>query len=452
MRPVLLLEVNEVPLRVFRKYSADPRFPNLRKFVESSLLVETLITDEGELSPWCTWPTIHRGLKKKDHGILHLGQDPATFHGTPIWEEYLKRGESVGVFGSLQSWPAKEPGSGGFYVPDTFSATSECHPAWIEPIQSFNLGLVRENGREMSKGLSTTMFRPKLWVSLLRAGIRPRTLLRSAVQIVRERVNPAFRQRRVSFQAQLFWDIFRRLYSAKNPPAFSSFFTNHIASVEHRYWHHVFPEDFKSRERPVGQEHAATMDYAVKILDEILAEAMEWRRQNPELILIVANSMGQGPRVSKQHQGFELMIKDIPRLFSLLGIPAGVKQNLAMAPQLTFDVGSHIDPNEFIRLLDGVTCLNGRKLLYCDHQNRTVTVTVFTPPAEEIECNRVLVAGRELPFSETGISRISIEPGTAYHVPEGLIFVQGISGDAIPAQQPIPAESAKALMLSWAGF
>src|SRR5688572_18284294 len=69
MRPVLLLEINEVPLRVWKKYAANPRFPSIGRFLRESRLVETEVSDDGELSPWCTWPTFHRGLPKKEHGI-----------------------------------------------------------------------------------------------------------------------------------------------------------------------------------------------------------------------------------------------------------------------------------------------------------------------------------------------------------------------------------------------
>jgi hypothetical protein len=452
MRPVLLLEINEVPLRLYRKYAADPRFPHIRELVDSSQIVETLQTEEGELSPWCTWPTLHRGLTKKDHGIYYLGQDPATYRGTPIWEDVRSQGHSVGVFGSLQSWPPRDPGAGGFYVPDTFSPTPACIPSWIEPIQALNLGLVRENGRVMSESLGRRVLRPSLFLSLLRSGVRPRTLARAAAQLVRERFDPAAPQRRVSFQALLFWDIFRRLYDPVRPPAFTTFFTNHIASVEHRYWNHVFPEDFEQEKRPRNREHLATMDFAMQVLDEILAAALAWRKQNPKILLLVANSMGQGARVTRKHHGYELMFEDVQKLFRALGIPEGVKQNLAMAPQICFDLGEHIEAERFIERLGSLTCRSGRPILLCDRRNQTITVTVATPPAAEIEGDRVLVGGKETALADIGMTRFTIEAGTAYHVPEGEIFVVGLENGRLPAQMPVPAHDVKRLILEWSGL
>jgi hypothetical protein len=450
MRPVLLLEINEVPLKMYRKYAADPRFPHVRELFESFDLVETLNTDPGELSPWCTWPTLHRGLPKEKHGVHYLGQDPATYKGTAIWDEILQRGHSVGIFGSLQSWPPREPGPGGFYVPDTFAPTAECRPAWLEPVQALNLGLVRENGRVMSEGLGARVLNPRLVLAFLRAGVRFRTLASAALQLVMERIRPSYRQRRVTFQARLFWDIFRKLYSAEHPPEFSTFFTNHVASVEHRYWNHVFPEQFERERRPAAREHLATMDFAMRTVDDILAEAISWQKRNPGLVLVVANSMGQDARVSRKHNGYELMFDDVTKLFAVLGIPAGVKQNLAMAPQLCFDLAGLIEPEKFMALLGTFKCATGRPVLLCDNRNQTVTVTVDTPPVKDLDAGALSANGRSITLEEAGMRRITIEAGTAYHVPEGELFVRGIPKARLPGKRPLPAHEVKAVLMDWA--
>jgi len=451
-RPILLLEVNEVPLRVYQKYAADSRFPNIARLMNESALIETLIGDEGELSPWCTWPTFHRGLPKEKHGSFHLGQDPATFHGTPIWEEFRKKGLSVGVFGSMQSWPPADPGPGGFYVPDTFSSGPECIPSWLEPVQKFNLGLVRENGRVMGDGIVKRAMSPALWLGLVRAGVRPSTALRAANQLLTERLSPVRRERRVSYQAILFWDIFRKLYDPEHPPALSTFFTNHVASVMHRYWSHVFPEDFPHTRRPERCIHLPTMDFAMKVTDNILGEAFAWQERNPELLLVVANSMGQGTKICTKHQGEELLLQDARRLLALLGVPAGVKQNLAMAPQVALDLGNFITFEKLRELLDTVTTLKGTKILIPDHCASSLSLSLRTPPLKELDGGKILVRGREVPFEEAGMRKIRTTAGTAYHIPEGLVFAHGLKGAKVPSAKPLPAENVKALMMEWAGI
>src|SRR6266851_6960648 len=97
LRPILLLEINEVPWKVVDRFVEDPRLPHLRDFFRSSRTYTTRSADIGELSPWITWPSLHRGINNTEHGIKNLGQDPATFGGKPIWEEYRERGYSIGI-------------------------------------------------------------------------------------------------------------------------------------------------------------------------------------------------------------------------------------------------------------------------------------------------------------------------------------------------------------------
>src|SRR5438067_120606 len=100
MTPILLLEMNEIPWRLLDRYKEQ--FPYIRHFFEDAHQFTTTTVDTGELSPWVTWPTLHRGMSNEEHGIKNLGQDPATFRGKPIWKEIREQGGSIGICGSLQ--------------------------------------------------------------------------------------------------------------------------------------------------------------------------------------------------------------------------------------------------------------------------------------------------------------------------------------------------------------
>jgi len=451
MKPVLLLEINEVPLRVWKKYAADSRFPSIAKILEESVSVETIVTDDGELSPWCTWPTFHRGLSKQEHGILHLGQDPATFRGKPLWTEFRDRGLSVGVFGSLQSWPPRDAGPGGFYVPDTFAADSRCFPEYIEPVQAFNLSQVRANGRVMKDRALDRSPKLNLFTAMIRSGVRPTTLFRVLSQLVGERLNPTLRERRVSFQAIIFWDIFRAHFNPLNPPAFTTFFTNHVASVMHRYWSHLFPEDFPIHLRPLDQKHGATMDFAMNTLEAILKEALEWRAVNPEILLLVANSMGQAAVLRETHQGFELLLRDPLKLLRLLFPDCTARQNLAMMPQVSLEFSDEPIAKAAAESFQKITTCKGGQVFSCDVQANTLSVTCFTPREEELSANVVLVNGHKKSLDEAGLAKVKVEAGTGYHVPQGVIFAHGLS-PAARKPMSVKASEAKPLILEWAGF
>ncbi|MFK7826592.1 MAG: hypothetical protein AB8G05_20800 [Oligoflexales bacterium] len=242
-RPILVLEINEVPWKVLDLYLNNKDYPNISKFFESEETYTTISNDDRELSPWITWPSFHRGLNNCDHGIRFLGQDPISFKGVPIWEEYTKKNFSIGICGSLQSWPPIDPGKNGFYLPDTFALDSRCYPSHLEPIQKFNLDQVKKNGRVVNKKSFKISDGLRLSKDLIKAGISVHTIKELVKQLSFEHFYPYRKSYRPIFQGVLFWDIFCKCFNSHNPPSFSTYFTNHIAGLMHRYWHHIFWQD-----------------------------------------------------------------------------------------------------------------------------------------------------------------------------------------------------------------
>ena len=160
MTPILLLEINEIPWRLIDRYVERSELANIRRFLQKAHQFTTVAVDTGELSPWVTWPTFHRGMNNEKHGIKNLGQDPATFRGRPIWQDIRDQGGSIGICGSMQSWPPIDPGEDGFYIPDTFAHDERCYPEYLNPLQAFNLAQVRMNGRVVSGKLPDARLHP----------------------------------------------------------------------------------------------------------------------------------------------------------------------------------------------------------------------------------------------------------------------------------------------------
>ena len=126
---MVIYELNEIPRRLFDFYAeAYPKsaFAFLRS---QSRLFETHAADVGSLSPWITWPTMHRGVPNVEHEISDLGQELASINAEfpSVYQKLSESGVRVGVFGCLQSYPLpKNVQDYEFYVPDTFAAGDEC--------------------------------------------------------------------------------------------------------------------------------------------------------------------------------------------------------------------------------------------------------------------------------------------------------------------------------------
>lgn len=433
-----------------------PEFPHLRKFFSGSRSFTTMAEEEGELSPWITWPSLHRGMNGGEHQVRFLGQDPKTFMGTPIWEEYRRRGESIGICGSLQSWPPLDPGPGGFYIPDTFARDPRCVPTSVSGFQAINLRLTGENGRVVRSSLPLReIFRAALAAPLW--GIRPATVLAVFHQLILERLDSARIARRPVFQARLQWDIFKKLYRGKNPPPYAAFFTNHSANIMHRYWSHVFPEDFPENNRPQDHAHAATMDYAMATIDGILAEAMALQEKNPELILAFATSMGQQAVLWKGYEGISTIVTDAARLIGALCpeiAPSLFSQSLAMVPQITVDISDSIQRARLKSALETAQTASGARLFFFEEKGTQLSISIRTPASLDVQAGG-FHAGTEkkfLSWSHAGIEVARPGPASAYHIPEGVLALYGAGITSDNDRARLPLRQVKSLLLEISGL
>lgn len=425
MTPILLLEINEVPWRLLDRYAGRPEYPNLRAFLAGAHQFTTVAVDTGELSPWVTWPTMHRGVNNERHGIKNLGQDPSTYRGVPVWEEIRARGASIGVFGSMQSWPPIDPGPGGFFVPDTFAHDERCIPGHLSAVQAFNLAQVRRNARVVDGSVPRMAEAASALRAFRAAGVRWSTLARLAAQVAAERFDPARTARRPIFQTVLFWDVFRSQFDPAKPPAFSTFFTNHVAGVMHRYWRDVFPEDFAGAAgEAASRSREPLMRFALGELDAMLADVLGWSRQNPDLVVVFAASMGQAAVHRESHEGVELVVEDLALLMKAAGLErADYRALLAMVPQVAVQVA---DAGLRARARDALlaaTTAEGSPLIAVQEIGESLSITVRSPPRAQMQSGIASIGGRSLAYAHAGIRLQEIEPGTAYHIPEGSFAV-----------------------------
>ena len=72
---VIFFELNEVPYKVIHHFCKLYPESNLAKVFLKGRKYETYAEDQGHLSPWITWPTVHRGINNEKHFISDFGQN-----------------------------------------------------------------------------------------------------------------------------------------------------------------------------------------------------------------------------------------------------------------------------------------------------------------------------------------------------------------------------------------
>ena len=133
-RRIVLFELNEVPWRIVDEFVAAAPHSALARILSTNRCFTSLTADRGHLSPWTTWPTLHRGVNDEQHMIANFGQNRsvADEQFPPVWELLHRAGVPVGICGTLHTYPVPaDIKTYSFYLPDTFASSRPLtRPSW----------------------------------------------------------------------------------------------------------------------------------------------------------------------------------------------------------------------------------------------------------------------------------------------------------------------------------
>lgn len=435
---IILFELNEVPFKVIQHFCKLYPESNLAKVFSKGRKYETYAEDGGHLSPWITWPTLHRGVTNDKHLISDFGQNltEQDKQYPAIWNVLAKKGVKVGLFGSLHTYPL--PGSMenfSFYVPDTFAAGSECFPKKLDTFQKFNLAMARDNSRVVNKkipGKEAIEFMMKL----PDMGMRFRTATDIAKQLVDERVNKWKVVRRRTYQSLIGFDIFYKQLETQRPD-FVTFFTNHVASSQHRYWAASFPEDYESLK--LGREWIETYNgeiiYTMKKADEMIGRLKTFVEKNPEYSLWIMSSMGQQAVEAKEIYTdlFVTNAKKFMDNFDLGNNSYELKPS--MVPQ--FNVQIHVDKRKEFEEKLATFRINGKTIQPRLKGEGFYSLDIGFANLDESKI-KIELMGQVIPLAHSGMENVKIQDrcgATAYHIPQGSMIIyapaRGLNGNNV---------------------
>ena len=432
-RKIVLFELNEVPWRIVDDHVARRPDGALASMLRRSAQYETVAADKGHLSPWKTWPSVHRGVPDERHLIGDLGQDHAAADAAypPVWQLLHERGARVGVGGSLHSSPPPaDMESYAFYLPDAFAADERAHPPVLSTFQAFNLAMSRRSARNVDSSVSWSRA-ARLFASSRALGIRVTTYGALAAQLAAERRRPERRARRRTFQAVLAFDVFMAQLE-RSRPDFSTFFSNHVASAMHRYWAATYPTDYDELDldNDWTTAHADELPWAMDQAETMLARLVAFADAHPEYQVWTASSMGQRATMAQALETAVYLV-DLATFMRRLGMPDGCWESRpAMLPQTNVVVPGAL-ASTFERELMKVQLVD-QPLRY-----RRTDDGFFAMDLGHANMHHrptpVRYGGGRHPLAEFGMKAVEIEDRsgtTAYHVPEGILAVYDPRGMA----------------------
>jgi hypothetical protein len=432
-RDVILYELNEVPWTIVDYFIKRRRDSHLAELIEAGQSLTTHHDTAFHLTPWRTWPSFHTSIY--DHNSWDLGQDPATFRGDPIWDVAEQAGLSVGIFGPMQSWPARKFSHGGFYIPDTFSQDSTTYPSWLRRFQQFNLSMVRENAFSSDAPLNAKTLAAAS-VDLVRHGLTPRSAYVLAAHLASEGRDHRFKACRPALQVLPSFDLYWRLHR-KHEPRLSVFFTNHVASMMHRYWGDGVPGYTDSHDYVADDVYSGFIMTAMDYTDWQLGRIRKYLATHPQSMLVVAASMGQGPIESEYVSREMFILDDHARLVSRLGLEPAELGNV-MYPCLALVFADAAAAQASVGPLKSVITEDGRQL-FGSFRCEGKTVTLYFVEAYDVTVAEAAMS-TTLYFRPSGAENdvagtpadlgLAVRPrlggaNTAYHIPEGMMLAYG---------------------------
>ncbi len=424
-KKIILFELNEVPLKIIRFFIKARPHSALAKIFPHSTQYETYTEDGGHLSPWVTWPTLHRGVTNHQHGISDFGQplQEVDQQFPPVWKILADNGVRTGVGGSLHSYvPGQSFEKYAFYIPDIFAKEPTCWPKHLESFQAFCLGMARESAKNVSNKVPMAQALDMMR-NMRGIGLRASTLASIAGQLFEERLQPWKLVRRRTYQSVLAFDAFLKQLQVTKPD-FSTFFTNHVASSMHRYWQASFPEDYSevTFDEEWLQTYHGEIIYAMHKADLMLAKLVEFVDANDGYSLVIASSMGQHAVESRPTETL-LYVTEPERFMQAMGMQREAWElRPAMFPQLNVRIADEQQRANFERKARTIQ-VNGVAL-----NMRAASDGFFSLNfgQENITDFVVSIDGKEQVSTEIGINNVVIQDKvgvTAYHIPQGSMLI-----------------------------
>ena len=421
---LVVVEANEVPLKVFRRFADRNRFSNIAKLLADSSVITTEADDVPIefLYPSQTWASFNTGVSYAKHRINWYNDPKPTEY--PLYYKILAdNGRSVGLVNSLHTAPSEEGMANSqikFLIPDIYAKNSLVKPLKYSAFQKFNQELSNKNRRVSSLRLGLREI--QMGIRLPSLGVRLGTLLNTAKLLGQVATKRVTKERLRNIQFMLTADMFVKLLK-QNEVDLAVFFTNHIAGNMHRYWYASFPDEYSGDayyEDKWIERHLREIQHAVFLFDSFIGKMMKFCRSTGR-VLIIVSSMGQyaNPKLDVT-KDVCYVIEDLPQFVEAFGVQRDkYDPQLAMYPQYTLKFKNAQDATSAFRTFQTFQKEPPAGIkIYPDLNDKILTLSVH------IAKDTFEVLGKMKTISELGVKAESIsDHHSGKHHPDGTLII-----------------------------
>ena len=421
---LVVVEANEVPLKVFREFAGRNPSSNIAKLLADSSVITTEADDVPIefLYPSQTWASFNTGVSYSKHRVnWYNDPKPAEY---PLYYKILAaNGRSVGLVNSLHTAPSEESMANSqikFLIPDIYAKNSLVKPLKYGAFQKFNQELSNKNRRVSSLRLGLREI--QMGLKLPSLGVRLGTLLNTAKLLCQVATKRVTKERLRNLQFMLTADMFVKLLK-QNEVDLAVFFTNHIAGNMHRYWYASFPKEYSGDayyDDKWVERHLREIQHAVALFDSFIGKMMKFCHSTGRALIIVS-SMGQyaNPKLDVT-KDVCYVIENLPQFVEAFGVQRDkYDPQLAMYPQYTLKFKNSQDATSAFRTFQTFQKEPPAGIkIYPDLNDKVLTLSVH------ITQDTLEVLGNRKTISELGVKAEAIsDHHSGKHHPDGTLII-----------------------------
>ena len=205
-------------------------------------------------------------------------------------------------------------------------------------------------------------------------------------------------------------------------PQFSTFFTNHVAGIMHRYWKYHFPH-FEGGQDIKNNFHKESINKAMKIVDNQVGKLMQFCDINNYELWIIS-SMGQ--KAIKREDDFpEIYLGNINKIIKAIGFNQDFYDLLpAMQPDICI---SCKDKRALLQLIENIVKIKDKKgkvIFKPRYQNAGNNLNISIQHSLiAYKTKTFYINNKSYKSNDLNIQFIKRDIGTAYHSKEGIYIL-----------------------------
>jgi hypothetical protein len=444
---VVFVEINEADRHFLEKFIKAGKLPTLSRMRSTGAFVRTRIPGWSfkdtrswrEIMPWIIWPSVYTGLSPEQHGIVAFGQDTSSILGKCIWDVLDRHGLSVGVLGSLLSYPPRNHGHAAFYVPENLADDAQCFPPDARPLQEFCVASSRNYSENMLSQAALGLYH---LLRSRRSGVSLQTLARVIAQLPIEKLFGKTREpERAMLLSYLVFDAFKH-FCRQHRPRFASLHMNHVAYMQHRYWRAAeperFPEGLSETDARFFTSTSERSAYERKLRPWIERSFVHTDRQLAELcdlvddqtLIVVGTGLGQRPvdPIDEIHNPVVRLIRE-REFFDAVGL--GEYRVLhQMNPDLTITFPDEAAALRAKPIVEGFQVRAGEPLFHVDQRQHQLFCEFVMPrglfgKADGVSIRHAARPELQFPFARHVSQHPTNDQSTAQHHDGGWLLLWG---------------------------